>query len=84
MSDTAYRLRRLFNPDSGRCLDIAVDHGFFGQGSFLAGIEDLPSAVTALVQVARGHGLLHPERPQLGGRIVRRFSAPRKQKAPAR
>jgi fructose-bisphosphate aldolase, class I len=50
MSDTAYRLRRLFNPDSGRCLDIAVDHGFFGQGGFLAGIEDLPSAVTALVQ----------------------------------
>jgi len=50
MSDSAYRLRRLFNPDSGRCLDIAVDHGFFGQGSFLSGIEDLPSAVTVLVQ----------------------------------
>lgn len=50
MSDSAYRLRRLFNPDSGRCLDIAVDHGFFGQGTFLAGIEDLPSAVTVLVE----------------------------------
>lgn len=50
MSDTAYRLRRLFNPRSGRCLDIAVDHGFFGQGGFLAGIEDLPAAVTTLVE----------------------------------
>ncbi len=50
MSDSAYRLRRLFNPASGRCLDIAVDHGFFGQGTFLSGIEDLPSAVTTLVQ----------------------------------
>ena len=49
MSDAAYRLRRLFNPVSGRCLDIAVDHGFFGQGTFLAGIEDLPAAVAALV-----------------------------------
>jgi class I fructose-bisphosphate aldolase len=50
VSDSAYRLRRLFNPASGRCLDIAVDHGFFGQGTFLSGIEDLPSAVTTLVQ----------------------------------
>ncbi|MBM3686765.1 MAG: aldolase, partial [Actinobacteria bacterium] len=50
MSDSGYRLRRLFNPDSGRCLDIAVDHGFFGQGGFLAGIEDLPAAVSVLVQ----------------------------------
>jgi len=41
-------MRRLFNPDSGRCLDIAVDHGYFGQGTFLAGIEDLPSAVETL------------------------------------
>ena len=48
MSDSAYRMRRLFNPQSGRCLDIAVDHGFFGQGAFLAGIEDLASAVTVL------------------------------------
>lgn len=48
MSDSAYRMRRLFNPQSGRCLDIAVDHGFFGQGTFLAGIEDLASAVSIL------------------------------------
>ncbi|MBU6148425.1 MAG: hypothetical protein KGP10_09685 [Actinomycetales bacterium] len=48
MSDLDYRLRRLFNPRSGRCLDIAVDHGFFGERSFLAGIEDLPAAVAVL------------------------------------
>ncbi|MFM9135762.1 MAG: class I fructose-bisphosphate aldolase [bacterium] len=48
MSDVSYRQRRLFNPQSGRCLDIAVDHGFFGQGAFLSGIEDLPSAVSTL------------------------------------
>lgn len=48
MADSAFRMRRLFNPDSGRCLDIAVDHGYFGQGTFLAGIEDLPSAVETL------------------------------------
>lgn len=49
MSDVSYRLRRLFNPTSGRCLDIAVDHGFFGEKSFLQGIEDLPAAVDTLV-----------------------------------
>ncbi len=49
MSDVSYRLRRLFNPASGRCLDIAVDHGFFGEKAFLQGIEDLPAAVETLV-----------------------------------
>lgn len=48
MPDASYRQRRLFNPESGRCLDIAVDHGFFGQGAFLSGIEDLPTAVATL------------------------------------
>lgn len=48
MSDIAYRMRRLFNPDSGRCLDIAIDHGFFGERAFLAGIENLAAAVDTL------------------------------------
>ena len=39
----------MFNPTSGRCLDIAVDHGFFGEKAFLQGIEDLPAAVDTLV-----------------------------------
>ena len=30
------RLRRLFGAD-GRCFDVAVDHGFFGEPRFLAG-----------------------------------------------
>ena len=50
MSDASIRLSRLFN--KGRCLDIAVDHGFFGEGSFLAGIEDMQAAVNTLVAAA--------------------------------
>lgn len=50
MSDSSIRLSRLFN--KGRCLDIAVDHGFFGEGSFLAGIEDMGAAVKTLVASA--------------------------------
>ena len=72
MSDSAYRMRRLFNPSSGRCLDIAVDHGFFGQGSFLAGIEDLPAAVDVLVAAAPDAIQLTPGQARLlqgqGGR----------------
>ena len=49
MADVAARLNRLFNPASGRCFDVAVDHGFFGEGSFLTGIEDLRAAVATLV-----------------------------------
>jgi len=50
MSDASIRLSRLFN--KGRCLDIAVDHGFFGEGSFLAGIEDMDAAIKTLVNAA--------------------------------
>jgi fructose-bisphosphate aldolase, class I len=42
------RLNRLFAAD-GRCFDVAVDHGFFGEHSFLTGIEDLEGAVRTLV-----------------------------------
>lgn len=48
----AYRLNRLFNARSGRCLDVAVDHGFAGQEEFLAGIEDMAAAVDRLVEAA--------------------------------
>ena len=43
------RLNRLFAAD-GRCFDVAVDHGFFGEGSFLAGIEDMARTVATLVE----------------------------------
>jgi DhnA family fructose-bisphosphate aldolase class Ia len=52
MSDLDYRMRRLFHPESGRCLDIAIDHGFFGEAAFLAGIEDMPTAVATLAAAA--------------------------------
>jgi len=44
-----YRLNRLFNPRSHRALDVAVDHGFFGETSFLAGIENMRSVIDTLV-----------------------------------
>jgi fructose-bisphosphate aldolase, class I len=44
-----FRLNRLFNPVSKRCLDVAVDHGFFNELNFLSGIEDLAKAVEILV-----------------------------------
>ena len=45
-----FRLNRLFNPVSKRCLDVAVDHGFFNELNFLTGIEDLAKAVDVLVE----------------------------------
>ena len=45
------RMRRLFAAD-GRCLDVAVDHGFFGEPAFLTGIESMPDVVATLVGAA--------------------------------
>lgn len=42
------RINRLFNPQTRRCFDVAIDHGFFNEASFLPGIEDLPKAVATL------------------------------------
>jgi DhnA family fructose-bisphosphate aldolase class Ia len=44
-----YRLNRLFGKD-GNCFDVAIDHGFFNEGSFLPGIEDMPAVVFLLAQ----------------------------------
>ena len=70
MSDVSIRMSRLFDHRSGRCLDIAVDHGFFGEGAFLAGIEDLGSAVRVLaaagpdaIQLTQGQARLLQEIP---------------------
>lgn len=43
------RLNRMFRP-SGGCLDVAIDHGAFNEGSFLEGLEDMPAVVAALVK----------------------------------
>jgi DhnA family fructose-bisphosphate aldolase class Ia len=45
-----FRLNRLFNPHSGRALDVAVDHGFFGEPSFLTGIENMAEVIATLVR----------------------------------
>jgi class I fructose-bisphosphate aldolase len=45
------RMNRLFGAD-GRCFDVAVDHGFFGEPRFLTGIEDLGAALDVLIEAA--------------------------------
>lgn len=41
------RLNRLFGAD-GKCFDVAVDHGFFNEWRFLAGIEDMRAVVETI------------------------------------
>ena len=67
------RLNRLFAAD-GRCLDVAVDHGFFGEGSFLAGIENMERAVATLVEAAPDAIQLAPGQAHL----LQRVHGPRK------
>jgi DhnA family fructose-bisphosphate aldolase class Ia len=43
------RFNRLF-ADDGKCLDVALDHGFFNEPSFLLGIEDMRCAVGTIVE----------------------------------
>jgi fructose-bisphosphate aldolase, class I len=43
------RLNRLFHRESRRCFDVAIDHGFFNEYAFLAGIENLEGAIATLV-----------------------------------
>ena len=44
------RLNRLFNPRSNRCFDVAIDHGFFNELSFLKGIEDIRRSIDTLIE----------------------------------
>ncbi|MCY4259035.1 MAG: aldolase, partial [Rhodobacteraceae bacterium] len=46
-SNPKVRLNRFLN-DDGHCLDVAIDHGFFNEPGFLAGIEDMRDAVTGI------------------------------------
>lgn len=45
------RLNRFLAAD-GKCFDVAIDHGFFGERTFLAGIEDMQTAVQTVVSAA--------------------------------
>lgn len=48
MNATA-RLNRLLAAD-GKCFDVAIDHGFFNERSFLSGIEDMRYAIPTIVE----------------------------------
>ena len=66
------RLNRLFAAD-GRCFDVAVDHGFFGEASFLAGIEDMEGTIATLVEAAPDAIQLSPgQAPLLQSRAGRK------------
>ncbi len=43
------RLNRLFNRKSGKCFDVAIDHGFFCEYTFLSGIENIDRSVKVLI-----------------------------------
>lgn len=43
------RLNRLLARD-GKCFDVAIDHGFFNERSFLNSIEDMQRVVTTIVE----------------------------------
>lgn len=45
------RLQRLLAAD-GKCFDVAIDHGFFNEAGFLAGIEDMRRAIGVIVEAA--------------------------------
>ncbi len=47
-----YRLNRLFHSRSHRCFDVAIDHGFFNERSFLTGIENIERAIKTLIAAA--------------------------------
>ena len=42
------RMNRLFAA-SGKCFDVAIDHGFFNEHSFLSGIENMERAIATVV-----------------------------------
>lgn len=42
------RMNRLFGAD-GKCFDVAIDHGFFNEVSFLSGIENMKQAIETIV-----------------------------------
>jgi fructose-bisphosphate aldolase, class I len=66
------RLNRLFAAD-GRCFDVAVDHGFFGEPRFLTGIENLEAALDVLVEAAPDAIQLSPG----SARLLQRRSGPK-------
>jgi fructose-bisphosphate aldolase, class I len=46
---TKARYNRLFASD-GKCFNVAIDHGFFNEQSFLSGIENMKEAIEVIVK----------------------------------
>lgn len=68
------RINRLFNAKSGKCFDVAIDHGFFNEFTFLAGIENIEKSVKVLIDA-------NPDAIQLTvGQAVHLQSVPGKSK----
>jgi fructose-bisphosphate aldolase, class I len=45
------RLNRFLAAD-GKCFDVAIDHGFFGESAFLDGIQNMDKAIKTVVKAA--------------------------------
>ncbi|MFC3769076.1 class I fructose-bisphosphate aldolase [Paenibacillus sp. GCM10012303] len=45
------RLNRMFS-SQGKCFDVAIDHGFFNEFTFLSGIENMKQAIETIVNAA--------------------------------
>jgi fructose-bisphosphate aldolase, class I len=69
---TAFRLNRLFHPDSHRSLAVAIDHGMPGEPDLLDGIEDMEAVVEALIAADPDALLLTPGQAELLQRRVGR------------
>lgn len=73
------RLNRMFSAQ-GKCFDVAIDHGFFNEFSFLSGIEHIKKAIDTIVaanpdciQLSAGQARLLQEIPgkQKPGLVLR-------------
>lgn len=67
------RLNRLFAA-TGKCFDVAMDHGFFNEPAFLGGIEEMKKAIATVVAAA-------PDAVQLTvgqARLLQEIPGPRK------
>lgn len=69
------RLARLFN-ESGRCLDVAIDHGAVNEPSLLTAISDMRGAVTTIVDAG-------PDAIQLTPGMARLLDGVRGKRRPA-
>jgi DhnA family fructose-bisphosphate aldolase class Ia len=73
MSFRKPRLNRLF-ARTGKCFDVAIDHGFFNEASFLGGIEDLERAVRTIAEAGPDAIQLTPGQ----ARLLQDLPGPRK------